>query len=106
MVTMSISHAGTVPEVTLGWRMKIALGDRSIQEMCDLLGVHRATIGRWIADKGAPPKIAYLRQWALATGVNYEWLCGMVNGMQVRVSTRIMPAQAPPACSGACGCRS
>lgn len=54
--------------------MKIALGDRSIQEMCDLLGVHRATIGRWIADKGAPPKIAYLRQWALATGVNYEWL--------------------------------
>lgn len=50
-------------------------------------------------DLGFPPAVDRL-------GAAYRSRCGMVNGMQVRVSTRIMPAQAPPACSGACGCRS
>ena len=70
------THAehGRIPEITLGWRLKMALGETSVQEMSDTLGVHRGTIGRWMRDEGARPKRAYLAQWALATGVDYDWL--------------------------------
>lgn len=53
----------------------MALGDDySVQEMADYLGVSRATLSRWMADKGAPPKRAYIAQWSLQTGVPMEWL--------------------------------
>ena len=42
--------------------------------MADSLGVSRATVSRWMHDRGAAPKRAYLMQWALITGVPVEWL--------------------------------
>lgn len=63
-----------IPALTLGWRLQMALGEGSAQDMADSLGVSRATVSRWMHDKGAPPKRAYLMQWALITGVPVEWL--------------------------------
>lgn len=71
---MSTATHGRIPDLTLGWRLQIALGDMGVQEMADQLGVSRATVGRWMHDKGAPPKRAYIIQWALATGVDAQWL--------------------------------
>lgn len=71
---MSTATHGMIPEVTLGWRLQMALGDRKVQDMADALGVNRATVGRWMHDKGAPPRRVYLLQWALLTGVDAGWL--------------------------------
>jgi transcriptional regulator with XRE-family HTH domain len=72
---MSTQRAERIPKLTLGWRLKMALGDEySVQEMADYLGVSRATLSRWMADKGAPPKRAYVAQWALKTDVPMRWL--------------------------------
>jgi transcriptional regulator with XRE-family HTH domain len=71
---MSTQEAARVPEVTLGWRLKMSLGELSAQEMADQLGVSRQTLSRWMADKGAPPKRAYLAQWAFKTDVPLVWL--------------------------------
>ncbi len=72
-MTQNIQEA-RIPALTLGWRLKMTLGDMHAHEMADLLGVNRGTVSRWMADKGAPPKRAYLLQWALATDTEYEWL--------------------------------
>lgn len=74
MPSMSTQRHERIPELTLGWRLKMALGEQSVQEMAAYLGVSRATLSRWMADKGAPPRRAYLAQWALRTGVSLEWL--------------------------------
>ena len=71
---MSTAAHGTIPELTLGWRMKMALGEMKVQEMADALGVNRATVGRWMRDDGARPRRAYLLQWAIMTGVDATWL--------------------------------
>ena len=71
---MSTAAHTNIPELTLGWRLQMALGDMGVKEMADELGVNRATIGRWMHDKGAAPKRAYLLQWALITGVDATWL--------------------------------
>ena len=68
------SQVGAIPELTLGWRLKMALGSLRVEEMAEELGVNRATVSRWMSDKGAPPKTAYIKQWALRTGVPYVWL--------------------------------
>jgi transcriptional regulator with XRE-family HTH domain len=70
-------QAGVIPELTLGWRMQLALGRRiSVEAIAEELGVSRSTVSRWINDRGAPPRAAYLKMWALRTGVPYEWLAG------------------------------
>ena len=74
MSAMTAQAAPRIPEITLGWRLQMALGDRKVQDMADILGVNRATIGRWMHDRGAAPKRGYLLQWALITGVDAEWL--------------------------------
>lgn len=66
--------AGAVPQLTLGWRLKMALGEMSVQAMAEELGVSRATLSRWMGDKGAAPARAYVAQWALITGVPFLWL--------------------------------
>jgi transcriptional regulator with XRE-family HTH domain len=65
---------GQVPTLTLGWRLKMALGDMPVQEMCELLGVSRATVSRWMAGKGKAPTRAYIAQWALITRTDFHWL--------------------------------
>lgn len=71
-------EVGQIPEWTLGWRMQRALAHAgiSVNEIADEMGVSRATISRWINDKGTAPRTIYLREWALRTGVPYEWLSG------------------------------
>lgn len=66
------------PQVTLGWRLRIALerADIKAEAMATELGVHRGTITRWTHDIGKPPRPVYLREWAAACGVSYAWLAG------------------------------
>lgn len=91
---------GGVPELTLGWRMKMALGhDMTVQEMADELGMSRGQISRYLNDKGIP-KRAVLLAWALRCGVPFEWLAygsvkqtppddgGSVNGESESACTR------------------
>lgn len=52
----------------------MALGDMSVQEMASALGVSRTTCARWMHDRGAAPKRAYVLQWALLTGTSASWL--------------------------------
>lgn len=70
------SPTSAVPAWTLGWRLQRALSHAGIgtQEMADEMGVARSTISRWVNDHGAPPRQAFVKQWALRCGVPYEWL--------------------------------
>lgn len=74
MMHMSETAPSRIPVLTLGWRLKMALGDMKAGDMAELLGVDRSTVSRWMADRGAPPRRVYVRQWAMATGVDVEWL--------------------------------
>lgn len=73
---MSTAKDERVPELTLGWRLKMALAHGGLhrEEMAIHLGVDPGTLSRWMADRGAPPKRAYLQMWALATEVDPDWL--------------------------------
>jgi hypothetical protein len=42
--------------------------------MAEELGVHRATLTRWMNVDGVPIRPAYLKQWALRCGTDYQWL--------------------------------
>lgn len=64
---------GRIPILTLGWRLQLSLGDMKVQAMADALGVTRTTVSRWMHDVGAPPRRAYVLQWALITGVDAGW---------------------------------
>src|SRR5258708_9038953 len=65
-----------VPEGTLGWRLNRALAHAGISaaDMAADLGVSRATVSRWINDHGAPPRVGYVKLWALRCGVSLEWV--------------------------------
>lgn len=67
-----------IPEVTLGWRLRIAMERAGLeaQDMADQLGVHRGTISRWTHDNGSPPRAIYIERWAALCGVAYNWLAG------------------------------
>jgi len=52
----------------------MALGNMSSSDMADALEVSRATVSRWMADHGAPPRSVYVRQWALISGTDPTWL--------------------------------
>jgi transcriptional regulator with XRE-family HTH domain len=74
MTDMSEITNEHIPALTLGWRLKMALGGMAAHEMADALEVNRATVSRWMADKGAPPRSVYVRQWALITRTDASWL--------------------------------
>lgn len=69
---------GDIPEWTLGWRLQRALAHAgvSVEEMADEIGVSRSTVSRWLNDRGSPPRIGYVRLWALRTGCSLEWVLG------------------------------
>lgn len=75
----------TIPEWTLGWRLQRSLAHAgvSIDEMAEELGVSRQSVSRWLNEHGMPRR-AYLKLWALRTGVPLEWLVSG-GGHQVRV---------------------
>jgi len=66
----------TVPEWTLGWRLQRALHHAGMQtdQMAAELGLSRGTVSRWLNDRGAPPKLGYIKVWAMRCGVPLEWL--------------------------------
>lgn len=66
----------TPPELTLGWRLRMALEHAGLTaaEMMTTLGIEsRDTMAAWTHDRRVPKK-AYLRQWAMRCGVPFEWL--------------------------------
>lgn len=70
------SHPPGIPEWTLGWRLQRSLAHATMTtgDMADELGVARSTVSRWMNDHGSAPRAAFVKQWALRTGVPYEWL--------------------------------
>lgn len=64
-----------IPELTLGWRLKMALesGGLKSADLEEMFEVSRNTVSRWLNDK-AEPKRLFLREIAMRTGVDYQWL--------------------------------
>ena len=64
----------SVPPLTLGWRLRMALesSDLSQEDMAELVESHRTTLTRWMHDEIIPKRL-YLRIWADATDVPFEW---------------------------------
>lgn len=91
-----------IPEWTLGWRLQRALAHSGIsaEQMASELGVVRATVSRWMHDKGAPPRAAYVKQWALRTGVSYRWLSGDEEETASRLNRGYVGSAARPFGSG------
>lgn len=67
-----------IPEWTLSWRMQRALAHAglSVEAMASELGVSRQTVSRWLNEHGGPPRIGFVKLWALRCGVPFEWLAG------------------------------
>lgn len=72
---MTVDTAGTIPDLTRGWRLRMSLeaAGMTVQEIADYLGVERATPSRWMHDKG-PVARGHLIAWAIRTGVPLQWL--------------------------------
>lgn len=69
-------QADGVPELTLGWRIQMALATGGLKQT-DLMNhfeLSRGTISRWCRDEGVPPKRHHIMQIALMTGVDAKWL--------------------------------
>lgn len=68
------------PGFTIGDRLRKArtlLGpDMDVKQFAQVIGVNRNTIANYELERTAPEnmKPIVLRQWAMATGVDYEWL--------------------------------
>lgn len=77
-VSMTDIATNDVPEITLGWRLRIAMEHAGIkaEQMAVELGVHRGTLTRWTHGVGAEPRAIYLKQWAELCNVPYAWLVG------------------------------
>lgn len=67
--------AGFIPEWTLGDRLRKARESTglSMGEFAEKVGISRVTVGNAESGKKQPLEVT-LKRWALATGVNYEWL--------------------------------
>lgn len=65
-----------VPEVTLGWRIRIALdhGNLKHDDLMKEFEVSRDTVSRWCRDVGPAPKKFILNQIAVMCGVSPRWL--------------------------------
>ena len=78
MSVMSTATAlSTVPEFTLGWRLRISLelAEMKAYQMAEALEVSRQTLTLWMHDDiKTRPKALYLREWARLTGVDAHWL--------------------------------
>lgn len=68
-----------IPEWTLPWRLQrsLAHAGMSVEDMAAELGLSRQVLSRWLNDRSVP-RTAYLKLWALRTGVPFDWLTGGV----------------------------
>lgn len=73
---MTEQSAGIVPQFTAGDRLRKAreLTGYDQGPFADLIGVSRGTVSTYERDGIEHRKPIVLRAWALATGVNIEWL--------------------------------
>ena len=75
-MTISPDDHEDVPELTLGWRIQMAL-QRGNLKHADLMAkfeVSRETVSRWCRDHGAAPKKFILNEIAVMCGVSPRWL--------------------------------
>lgn len=72
---MTVETAGVVPELTLGWRLRMAMesADLDQKEWATYLGVDRSSITRWTHDRG-PVARSHLIAVSLRSGVPLEWI--------------------------------
>ena len=95
LTRMSEMAQERIPELTLGWRLKMALGPMHANEMAAALEISRTTISRWMSGRGRIPPTVYIRQWALITRTDPTWL---LTGQQPSTSgpgnTRKYPSDA------------
>jgi transcriptional regulator with XRE-family HTH domain len=72
---MTTEIAGHIPELTLGWRLRMAMESSSLDQSqwAQYLGVNRNTITRWTHDK-SPVARGHLVAISLRTGVPMEWI--------------------------------
>jgi len=92
----------TVPVLTRGWRMQMALdhGGRSVEYMAMKLGVSRSTVSRWINDGGKrPPRRGDMEIWARECRVPLQWLAPaegepeVVQPTEKRLTTKLRAIQ-------------
>lgn len=68
------------PEFTIGWRLRLArtrLGpEMDAGQFADLIEVSRNTVTNYELERTTPERMKpmVLKQWALATGVDLEWI--------------------------------
>lgn len=68
---------GTIPPLTLGWRLRMAIEHAGIPagRLAEELSIDRGTLTRWMHDKYRRPiNPLFLRAIAERCGVPYEWL--------------------------------
>lgn len=72
---MTADTAHQIPELTLGWRLRMAMerSDLDQSRWAEYLGVNRNTITRWTHDK-SPVARGHLVAISLRTGVPIEWI--------------------------------
>lgn len=75
MATMSATQENTIPPLTLGWRLQMAMkhADLNALDMAREMEVGRDTVARWLHDETIPHRL-FLQAWADRCGVSYEWL--------------------------------
>lgn len=69
--------APAIPPETLGDRLTRARKHAGIhkQDLADIIGIGRNSVGRYEADESTPSRPVII-SWALATGVDPDWLGG------------------------------
>lgn len=75
MTTQPDYEAGTIPEITLATRLRLAREHAGLEQgqLAELMGIARNTVSR--SENGAgTPRTIVLKAWALATGVPLEWI--------------------------------
>jgi transcriptional regulator with XRE-family HTH domain len=68
---------GNIPEITMRHRLRIARESIGLDQdqLADLIGVSRNTIGNMEKGRGkTPPRKLILNAWALACGVPVSWI--------------------------------
>jgi hypothetical protein len=67
-------YCGATGIMSVGDRIKIALGGVSVGEFAKVHGIARPLLSRWINDPRSPPSEKSLCKIAAATGVTMAWL--------------------------------
>lgn len=74
MTTPVVQHQAAIPEEDLADRLRRARRKAGLeqQELADQLGISRSAVSGY--ENGRVPKRPVILSWALATGVDIEWL--------------------------------